>query len=462
MRALVREAWLLASGGLVLIGLLSGADAVVVLGVLLLAAGGVSRLWSRLALEELHYSRRLTHTRVFVDESTQLRLSLANRKLLPVPWVEVQERFATPMEVVGGRVHPSGVPRTVVLYRNTSLAPNEELSWPLELRAVERGFYRVGPTRLRSGDLFGFFEREREVGGRSALVVYPQTLPLPELALVHARPFGDQRGGNPLFEDPERVVGLRDYVPGDPLKRVDWKATARVGRLVSRVYEPSRTQAVVVALNITTLPGNSFGTNVRLLERAVSVAASVAVAAFDGRSALGLIANGSFPDADRPIRIGAGRAPEQLNRVLEALAMISGFTTSRLAEELTGRARSLPAGATVVVVSALLDETLAASLRRLRAEGHDVRVLKVAPGEWELAPELGPIRLVDLDAHLTELEERGELSVPEAAAAGLPLPPPPSAPRRSGRDGDDRGERRPPTRPRADPVSTVLGRGPRP
>ena len=115
-------------------------------------------------MEELHYSRRLTHTRVFVDESTQLRLSLANRKLLPVPWVEVQERFATPMEVVGGRVHPSGVPRTVVLYRNTSLAPNEELSWPLELRAVERGFYRVGPTRLRSGDLFGFFEREREVG----------------------------------------------------------------------------------------------------------------------------------------------------------------------------------------------------------------------------------------------------------------------------------------------------------
>ena len=74
MRALVAEAWLLASGGLVLIGLLSGADAVVVLGVLLLAAGGVSRLWSRLALEELHYSRRLTHTRVFVDESTQLML----------------------------------------------------------------------------------------------------------------------------------------------------------------------------------------------------------------------------------------------------------------------------------------------------------------------------------------------------------------------------------------------------
>ncbi len=454
MRSLVTEAWLVTSGGLVSIGLLTGADAVVVLGVLLLVAGAVARLWARLVLEELHYDRRLMHTRIFVDESTQLRLSLTNRKFLPVPWVEVQERFSTPIEVIGGRVHPSGVPRTVVLYRNTSLAPNEALSWPLELRAVERGYYRIGPTRLRSGDLFGFFEREREVGGRTALVVYPQTLTLPDLALVHARPFGDQRGGNPLFEDPERVVGLRDYVAGDPLKRVDWKATARAGRLVSRVYEPSRTQAVVVALNITTLPGNSFGTNVRLLERGVSVAASVAVSAFDGRSALGLIANGSFPDADRPIRIGAGRAPEQLNRVLEALAMISGFTTSRLADELTGRARSLPTGATVVVVSSLLDEALTASLRRLRAEGHDVRVLKVAPGEWELAPELGQIPVVDLDVHLTELEESGEIRIPEAATSGLPLSLPASTPRQPGRNSDERWVG-------ADPVGIVRGRGSR-
>ena len=115
MRALVTEAWLVASGGLVLIGLLAHADAIVVLGVLLLASSGVSRLWSRLVLEELHYERRLEHTRVFAGESTRLRLSLANRKPLPVPWLEVQERFATPMEFPDAAVHPSGVPRTVVL-----------------------------------------------------------------------------------------------------------------------------------------------------------------------------------------------------------------------------------------------------------------------------------------------------------------------------------------------------------
>src|SRR5690606_35165350 len=138
------------------------------------------------------------------------------------------------------------------------------------------------------------------------------------LGLDSARPFGEQRGGNRIFEDPSRVVGVRDYIAGDPLKRIDWNATARVGRLQSRLYEPSRTQAVVVALNIPTFARTWQGSDPVLLERGISVAASLARAAFEDGHALGMLANGSFPDADRPIRIGAGSSPDQLNRVLEA------------------------------------------------------------------------------------------------------------------------------------------------
>ena len=85
---------------------------------------------------------------------------------------------------------------------------------------------------------------------------------------------------------------------GDPLKRVDWNATARVGRLQSKLYEPSRTQATVIALNITTMERTWQGFDPVLLERGVSIAASLAQQVFDSGSALGLIANGSFPDAE--------------------------------------------------------------------------------------------------------------------------------------------------------------------
>ncbi|PKN81235.1 MAG: hypothetical protein CVU47_07595, partial [Chloroflexi bacterium HGW-Chloroflexi-9] len=132
---------------------------------------------------------------------------------------------------------------TQVLSRSTSLAGNDRIEWPVTLRAVHRGYFRVGPGRLRSGDLFGFFEREEPVGSPAdVVIVYPRTYTLADLGLDSARPFGDLRGGNRIFEDPSRVAGVRDYEPGDAMRRVDWYATARLGRLQSRTVARDRAE----------------------------------------------------------------------------------------------------------------------------------------------------------------------------------------------------------------------------
>ncbi len=395
MRALIGEVWLTASAILAAVGLLADSTVLLALGVLLFGTGGASRLWARISLEDVEYRRELAESRAFVGETVRLRLHLSNAKFLPVPWVEVREQLPRNLPISGGRPRPSGIPRVAYLFRNTSLGRHERLEWPLELHPQERGYYRIGPTRLRSGDLFGFFEREEYVPQQDHIVVYPQTYPLPDFGFSSARPFGERRGGVRIFEDPSRVIGVRDYMAGDPLKRVDWNATARVGRLQSKLYEPSRTQATVIALNITTMERTWQGFDPVLLERGVSVAASLAQQVFDSGSALGLIANGSFPDADRPIRIGAGQRPDQLMRVLEALAVISSFTTSALSIELESRTHALPVGATVVVVAAIMPADLVATLQRLRAQGHTVHVIKTSALEWE--QPLGSIPLHDVE-----------------------------------------------------------------
>ena len=404
MRAIFGDFWLVASAVLVYAGLLSNSTVVLALGVLVLGAGGVSRLWARISLEEVEYRRELSDTRAFVGETIELDVHLSNGKFVPVPWVEVRELVPEGMPVLGGRTRASGLPRLNALLRNTALRGHERLVWPLRLQAVTRGYFRIGPTRLRSGDLFGFFESEREVEGQDALVVYPRTYSLADLGFGSARPFGEQRGGNRIFEDPARTIGVRDYLPGDPLKRVDWNATARVGRLQSRLYEPSRTQSLVVALNITTMERTWRGYDPVLLERGVSVAASIARAVFEEGSAVGLVANGSFPDADRPLRVASNRRPDQLVRVLETLAMISPYTTSLLSELLESREHGLSAGATVVVVAALMPRDLAATLQRLRSEGHTVHVVRTSDKDWD-AP-LGPIPVVDLEPVMRRLEEQ--------------------------------------------------------
>jgi len=414
MRSVFRESWVSATIVLVLVGLAAQSVALVGLGVLVFGTGGMARLWARVSLEDVHYERLLAERRVFLGETVALRLRLENRKRIPVPWIEVREYLPETSPVGGAHTTPSGLPGTVLLNRSTSLGGREELEWPLTLHPQERGFFRLGPARLRSGDLFGIFEREETMRGTDSIVVYPRTYELEELGIVSARPFGERAGGRRIFEDPVRVVGVRDYFPGDPLKRVDWNATARIGRLQSRLYEPSRTQAVVVALNISTMDQSWLGFDPVLLERNVVVAASIARWAVEEHAAVGLVANGSFPDADRAIRIGVGSRPDQLVRVLEALAMIAPFTISSLEAELERPGHALPAGATLIVVAALMPFDLAATLRRLRAEGHAVHVVKTSAGEWD-AP-LAPIPVIDIEPTMSAIEEEAAASTPSGTS----------------------------------------------
>jgi uncharacterized protein (DUF58 family) len=412
MRTVIADSWLFSSSVLVAIGLLTGSVAVVSLGIMILGTGGAARLWARISLEGVVVLRALTEHRVYVGEEVGVTLTIENRKPLPVPWVDVQTALPRGMQIVGARTHIGGA-GTVVLQRSTSLGRRDHIVWPVTLRATNRGYFRVGPTRLRSGDLFGFFERERVVGSPpDGIIVYPRVYPLGELGFDSARPFGELRGGSRIYEDPSRVIGVRDYQSGDPMKRIDWKATARVQRLQSRVYEPSRTQAVVIALNIPTFEQPWQGADPVLLERAISVSASIAQATAEGGAAIGLIANGSFPDADRPIRIGASNHPQQLNHVLEALAMVTSFTTSRMAVELEGQSRTLHAGTTLVVVAAVMTEDLAATLLRLRTEGHFVHVVKTSRPAW--TANLGAIPVSEIAA-IMELHEA------DAAREGLPM-----------------------------------------
>ena len=431
MRTLVDDSWLLGSSLLIGIGLLASSPVVIILGMLVLGSSSAGRIWARISLDEVHYTREISETRLFVGEQAVLTMKLANRKAFPVPWIEVREQLPSDLPVVDGKTSVGGTPGISILQRNTALGRRDRLEWPIVLRATRRGYYRIGPTRLRSGDIFGFFEREvvPEIPA-TAVVVYPHTYALPELGLDSARPFGELRGGNRIYEDPSRVVGVRDYQPGDPMKRIDWNATARVQRLQSRLYEPSRAQSIVIALNVGTFERSWHGSDPIVLERGVSVAASVARWAYEADLAVGVIANGAFPGQGRPIRLGAGRHPDRLNRVLEALAAISAFTISSLARELEGASTgALPAGSTVVVVAAVIPEDLVATLHRLRREGHHVHVVKTSSRAWDA--ELGSIPVSEVAAHMEGLEaqlaeELGDLG-PPVLTGDEPVPAPETA-----------------------------------
>ncbi|MEX2236547.1 MAG: DUF58 domain-containing protein [Dehalococcoidia bacterium] len=381
---LIRNLWLVASFFIVLTGIAAPSGLVVALGVFVFLVGGLARAWSHLSLERLSYQRVLPERRAFVGEKLPFSQVLINRKPLPLPWLEVEDRIPNALAPVGRTLKPSYLPNTGLLARSTALSWYERLTWDYELQCTERGYYKLGPARLRSGDLFGFFRQERQEEQSHEILVLPRMYDLQKMDLKPARPAGELRGRHLLVEDPLRPAGVRDYRPGDSVRRLEWKATARRGTLQSRVFEPAASLELLIALNINTMELSWEGYDPVLLERAISTAASIARDSLEARLATGLVANGSYPGADRPLRVAPARNRDQLTRILEALAVISPLTLTPLEQMLEEQRRLLPSGCSLVLVTALLDRPLTATLLNL-ASRHPISV--VAVGDQIEAPE---------------------------------------------------------------------------
>jgi uncharacterized protein (DUF58 family) len=395
---MLREIWVLLTVATVIAGLIAQNAAVVALGALIGLACYVAMLWARFSLRRLTYERAIPEDHAFPEEMIAVDLRVSNRKPLPLPWIEVRERFPSSMIREGDdEFGLAGRADLVQTDWRTSIAGDQRVSKRYTLRCPDRGVYEVGPTRLRSGDLFGLFSEESTIDRLTRVVVYPRTVDIGQLGLPAQRPFGERKGGIRVFEDTSRVAGVRDYRPGDSMRRIDWNATARLGKLQSRVYDPSSSQHLLLCVNTqTTVPAWS-GSVPDVLERVISVAASIARDAYDRRYSVGLLANSTFPEADRSIRIAPGRRPEQFIRILEALAIITPFVLEPLAAMLDREEHKLVLGTTIAVITGVMTPDLEATVERLASRGHRVVVLRARAFQAEA---LGPRVAVQDVSHI--------------------------------------------------------------
>lgn len=200
----------------------------------------------------------LTRTRVVAGESAVGALLLTNRT----------GRALLPSQVV----LPVGAGRG--LFHVPRLAAGETHEELFAIPTVRRGVLAVGPVSVLRGDPLGLFERTSDRRQAVDLFVHPRTSSLEGLSLGQMRDLEglpDQR----LARDDVSFHALREYQPGDDLRHVHWKSTARVGSVMVREYEQTRRSHFVVGLS--THPGEYRDPDE--FELAVSVAGSVGLRA---------------------------------------------------------------------------------------------------------------------------------------------------------------------------------------
>ena len=367
--------WAWGLAGLALLAILLRSAPLLLLTFLLALIAGAALLWLRVCLQGVTYRRRFGSVRLFHGESTELDIEIANAKPLPLAWLRAEDELPKVLAIEPARLSASHRPGRQRLLNLLSLRWYERVTRHYHVTGVQRGAWAFGPARLLSGDMFGFAVREETLEAVDTLLVYPRLVPLVALGLPADRPFGDFRAMRRLAEDPLRLNGTRDYVSGDSMRHIHWKASARRTALQTKTFDASANRPLAIFLNINTYEHVWEGLDPDLQEYAITAAASLANWAWAQGQAVGLYANAVTQPGARVVRIRPAGHRDQLTLILEALARIVPYGRWTIEDSLRSEALHLPYGTTVVVVSALVTDGLRRTLLYLHDRGYALSLI---------------------------------------------------------------------------------------
>ena len=381
------DAWLFLAVLILIVSLVLQQVALALICLLFLLTGGVSRLWNRFCLHRIEYQRRLSHHQVFFGDEIVLEIEVTNRKPLPLPWLRIEDELPEKVTLLKGKTEAATEDR-VILTNIFPINMYHRVKRRFPMRCPQRGAFTFGPTYIHSGDLFGFFRKEKKFDQLDYLLVYPRLVPLEKLGIPSRQIFGDIRLKRHLFQDPVLTAGVRDYVSGDSLKRIHWKSTARLGRLQTKVYEPTTTVDISLFLDVRTLKAPLWGSVYQLQELGIIAAASICQYALKEGFRVGLHVNQITRFSQGMLKVPHSGHPDQLRHILEALAQMHQSETIPMAKYIRQEAPVLPWGSTVMVIAAQPSEELVATLLDLKRVGRSVALVKVG-GPSKEGPEAG-------------------------------------------------------------------------
>lgn len=364
--------------GLILIGGLLRIPVAVILGLVVVIVELVHHLWQVQGLDGVSYVRRLATNRTSWGDDIPMTIEVWNRKRLPLAWLRADDMASDGVAVRGRDL--VGTDELGDVLRNTwTLAPFERVTRHVRLVADQRGVFEIGPVALAVGDLFARPAATAEQSAVDRFLVRPRSVAASGLA----RPdrWGDlHRSRAGLAEDPSRFAGVRPYAPGDPLRRIHARTSARLGRPMTKRFEPSQERQVLIALDIETQSASAWATtSPEQVESLCVVAASLARSLASEHAAFGISAAGYTRTNARFAELPISDAPGQVDRVLDLLARLSSQPSADFDRLLARIRRTTRTGTTVVVVTAREPGAYVAELRHLRRAGLDVVVLACGP-----------------------------------------------------------------------------------
>jgi len=331
-----------------------------------------SYIWVRALANGLELQREVRYGWAQVGDRLEERFTLVNRSLVPALWVQVNDHTTMPDYYAS---------------RATGVGGRSSIRWTTQGVCTRRGLYRLGPTSLRVSDPLGIYTLILDDRHSADIMVTPPIVPLPPIQIA---PGGRSGEGRPRPNAPERTVSaamVREFVPGDDLRWMHWRTTARKMKPYVRLFDgtPAGDWWILLDMDSNVQLGEGQQSTE---EHAVILAASLADRGLGQRRPVGLVAN-SKELVWLPPKSGDAHRWE----ILRSLALVSPSPTA-LGQFLAQMQPDFGKQTSLILITANARSSWLETLLPLTWKGIVPSVLLLDPHSFGGQADAGP--LVDL------------------------------------------------------------------
>lgn len=216
-------------------------------------------------------SLRFLQQFVYAGEQAQMTECVENGKKLPLPILEVA--FHVDKGLVFQDCENTNVSDYTYKRDIFALLGNQRITRRLALHCPKRGYYSIEETNLTTFSLLHERRFSADFPAKAQMYVYAARTDVSDIMSACERLMGNMQCAKRLFEDPFAFASIREYTITDPMKAINWKASAKTGELMVNTWESTLTEKVMIYLD---LEDRGILKQDALIEESVSVAASLA------------------------------------------------------------------------------------------------------------------------------------------------------------------------------------------
>ncbi len=321
----------------------------------------VSYLTCRSSVRKISGFQRIKQYKFETGEDIKIETVIDNDSIFIIPYLELKDKT---FEVYG-----EGTDFSVL-----TIGPWKRKREVRDITIKYRGVYSLGPIELLIQDALRIFTWTRKIESGKSFKVYPKLYNIERLELKALQSFGSISNRQLAFEDSTSISDIRKYAPGDSIKRVHWKLSAKNNRLYVKNFEKAGSTAVYLYLD---LYKNAYTGEYAhdLEERAVESACSISFYLMKKAIPIEIYMTNFNISSVKGGDIGC------FTRVMDLMCQAKPNGDRVMEDVIEKRLDLMNRGASIVIITSIISSKAAALYIGMRENGYDLNIIYINDGK---------------------------------------------------------------------------------